>query len=136
VLKDLSKFYKDRPDSNLATGPYLEVLLGYLGSFSKVFDRLFLVVDGLDECRSPHLLELLGKFNVDNVHLLVTSRDETDIREAFSNKPQMQMDRPAVDKDITVHIAYRMEKHPKLKKLSLELKKEIKEKLFSKCDGM
>jgi hypothetical protein len=105
-----------------------------------LFHDIFLVIDGLDELQADNgrrfTLEMFAKISSSNLHILTTSRLETDIEEAFSEWTCIAMDVEAVRHDITIHIGYRLDHDEKLKKLKPDLKLEIKEKLLQKCDGM
>ena len=115
-------------------------MLSCLMSVSKSFHDFFVVIDGLDERQDDNgrkfTLCMLKQMSNPSSHILATSRLETDIEEVFSTTSRMAMDAEAVRHDIMTHIDYRLDCGEKLKKLRPDLKREIKEKLLEKCDGM
>jgi hypothetical protein len=111
--------------------------------FEKVtssIDEVYLVVDGLDECENREellaTLSSLPSYNQSSsINLLVTSRPETDIDNAFSGKPRLQIDH-LVRSDISAYISWRLAHDEKLKRIKPDLKREIQEKLEAKGAGM
>lgn len=111
-----------------------------LVSTSTLFKDFYVIVDGLDECQEKSnkefILSMFDRLGKTNLHVLVTSRLENDIKEAFTRHPQMAMDEEAVKHDIKIHIDIRLEYDIKLKKIQPDTKKEIKEHLLEKSEGM
>jgi hypothetical protein len=77
---------------------------------SKSFSRLYVIVDGLDECVNIEgLLNLALKFPVEasTVNVLMTSRPEIDIERSFVGKPQLGIEK-FVQEDISRYIEWRL----------------------------
>ncbi|KAJ7265516.1 hypothetical protein C8J57DRAFT_389721 [Mycena rebaudengoi] len=104
------------------------------------FTRVYLVLDGLDECESrSELLELLPTLaSDDGLHIFVASRQEVEIREAFPNADIISLETQTddVDGDIKLHINHELEHRRQLARLPKELKDEIQVTLESKASGM
>jgi hypothetical protein len=107
----------------------------------------FLVFDGLDEIPyGPHreaILELLDDLsattNFGRTHTLVTSRPEKDISDYLSSSRdwlRCSMERYHVQDDIALYISDQIEKHPKLKKLPLDIQFKAKRGLIEGSNGM
>ncbi len=116
-------------------------MLSRLVSVSESFHDFFLVIDGLNECQDDDderkfTFCVFAQMSNSKSYILATSGLEADIEEAFSGTTRMAMDAEAMRHDIMVHIDYRLDYGEKLKNLRPELKREIKEKLLEKCDGM
>lgn len=79
ALKDL---YHDHGDGHAR--PSLESLSDALREIIAGFDRVYIVIDSLDECRDRFELvqwiQTMTGWNSDRLHLLFTSRPEPDIR--------------------------------------------------------
>ena len=104
------------------------------------FMRVYLVLDGLDECENrSELLELLPTLaSDDGFHVFVASRQEVDIEEALPNADVISLDLQTDDvhSDIKLHINHELENRRQLARLPKELKDEIQETLESKASGM
>jgi hypothetical protein len=131
------------------------LLFDLLGAYSKVF----IVIDALDECQAPtqenrkpsserrpkYRLEVLDFINKLTSKLffwakvLVTSRREEDIKDAFNRRPVIEVDATQVDADIKAYlrdeIELRIEKGS-LKLRDPRLKNHIFSKLASRAQGM
>jgi hypothetical protein len=107
--KDLTNLY----ESYRAATPPSPVLLDYLRRLIERFDHVYLLVDALDESPRNKLrervldtLEVVRSWELDGVHLFVTSRDELDIRESIdpSSKEEVAMRNDGIDDDIANYI--------------------------------
>ncbi|KAL8744463.1 MAG: hypothetical protein Q9190_003292 [Brigantiaea leucoxantha] len=69
---------------------------------AQTFDRVFIVVDALDECDSHHRAKLLGLIPeiTSSVRLLITSRYEADIVRKLRSYPQLALSTINAKKDI------------------------------------
>ena len=133
----VKRFYENNKYRTFQTRDSLEYFVIHLCSISTVFETVFIVIDGLDECHPREdFLEILSHLPNTRFRVLVTSRPEVDIKRAFSEKPETSMDEKAVLADITSHIDSRLEYGPRLKSLSPGVRAAIKEKLLRKCEGM
>ena len=134
----VENFYKTYKDDSFRSPRSLESLLLCLITVSNAFKDVFILVDGLDECqrRRDLLLEIFNRFSNKHFHVLVTSRPDPDIKQAFSTKSSFPMDTVAVTQDIMVHIDASLNEDTKLKKLRPQMKERIRKDLTEKCDGM
>lgn len=107
-----------------------EVLITYLERAIRNFKDTFIFLDALDESpRYTHpkkildAIETIRKWHLPGLHLLVTSRDESDIRDSLSSSfpddsglPEVRMRNPGIDKDITNFVVQQLSSDPKLQK--------------------
>ena len=110
------------------------------------FEDVFIVIDALDECpksgEREELLELIREIKSwlpSNLHLLATSRQEPDIKEALMpllTSPEIPIQGPGVESDIKLHITHQLATDSKLKKWSGVLKVEIENTLVTGANGM
>ena len=131
-MEDFEAKYRNASDWQL-TEAFIQAGVPELSSGSEVY----IVIDGIDECpdRSKlcdHVLEIAGG----RVRVLVSSRSERDISEAFQHQHHILFTEEQSHRDIATHIEWSFEHDKRLKKVKSDLKKEIKEKLLSKSDGM
>lgn len=120
-LTDLYKSYK-------TTGtPPSPVLTDHLHRLIQEFHHVYIVLDALDE--SPRsgareqvldTLETMRKWSFSGLHLLITSRDELDIRESLTIFPiqQVAMKNAGIEKDIADFISGRLQSRKLRKWLS------------------
>lgn len=102
------------------------------------------MLDALDESPRPgaqgHVLdtiEVMQKWSLPGLHLLVTSRDEPDIRNylGFSLGQQVKMGNAGIDKDITDYISSQLHENRRLRKW-LPYSNKIQQKLAERAQGM
>ncbi|KIL58696.1 hypothetical protein M378DRAFT_86117 [Amanita muscaria Koide BX008] len=121
------------------SGQQLEDLLKQLISG---FKETYIVIDALDECKEQQeLLKLLKKIHgwqIGQCHLLVTSRKEQVIVNSLQHVGLKEIDLTLmpVDNDIKKYIDRMLEESEGLNSLESELKKDIKELLKAKANGM
>ncbi|KIL58409.1 hypothetical protein M378DRAFT_170663 [Amanita muscaria Koide BX008] len=121
------------------SGQQLEDLLKQLISG---FKETYIVIDALDECKEQQeLLKLLRKIHgwqIGQCHLLVTSRKEQVIVNSLQHVGLKEIDLSLmpVDNDIKKYIDEVLEESEGLNSLDLGLKKDIKELLKAKANGM
>jgi hypothetical protein len=105
--------------------PPLAVLIQYLYAMIQKFHHVHILLDALDESprsngRDPVLdtVEKMRNWHFAGLHLLITSRDVPDIRDALNPLPDqdIRMKNSGVDKDIADFIAGRLEQDRKLRK--------------------
>ena len=125
-----------------ATGtPPSDELLEVLRQMLQSFQRVYIVLDALDECtEQEELFDLLTKmrlWHVESLCILVTSRDEPDIRNALNPTKEQEalLQNSSVDEDIVFHIAETLKKDRKLQEWS-EMFPEIEESLTKGAKGM
>ena len=124
--------------------PPSSVLTDYLRRLIQRFHHVYIVLDALDE--SPRLgarghvldtIEVMQKWSLPGLHLLVTSRDEPDIRNSlnFSLDQEVKMSNDGIDKDITDFISSRLHEDKKLRKW-LPHRNKIQETLAKRAQGV
>jgi hypothetical protein len=106
---------------------------------------VFIILDALDECsaqgnKREQLLEILKEIKVStNLHLLVTSRPEPDIKESLEpllTIPSVSLGGSPVEADIKIHVRHELESDPNLKKWPPRLQIKIESTLVEKSNGM
>ncbi|CVK94712.1 uncharacterized protein FPRN_10066 [Fusarium proliferatum] len=106
-------------------------------------DRVFILIDALDECKSrDSLLSWIGRFTMENVQFLLTARPEDDIKSQvvyfFGKENCLSLDKIAVNGDINSYVRFVLDTNPRFvdKGLSKELRNEICTKVGGGADGM
>ena len=118
---DLSRLH----DSHHAGTPSTMVLLEHLRHLIQKFQQVYILLDALDE--SPrygrrdnvlNAIETVRKWLLPGLHLLVTSRDEPDVRESLSpvGDQEVSMRNDEIENDIRHFIAGQLTTNPKLRK--------------------
>ncbi|CAG8899473.1 unnamed protein product [Penicillium egyptiacum] len=111
--KDLQQLYT----SYNPGAPPVEALIAYLRRTIQRFHNTYILLDALDESPRYHqrenvltTLEVMRKWCLPGVHLLVTSRDEFDIRGSLSPKRDQDiiMRSTEIDRDISSFVMYRL----------------------------
>ena len=117
-------------------GTIIEILVNLSGQH-----RIVVVVDALDECESRQdILEFLQKLGTQGsfLNIIVSSRDETDIREMLSDFPRLPLEAAwaSLDRDIDCYINYRLSHDRDFKWLKQTFKQTIRERLNTQALGM
>ncbi|KAK1855066.1 ankyrin repeat protein [Colletotrichum chrysophilum] len=119
-----------------------QVLINCLLKLSRSFQDTYIMIDAIDESpRDEHreavLETLLLLRHKPGLHLLVTSRDETDIRETLdpSSKQHVTMKNLSVDEDIARYISEHLHKTARLLKWSKEFAR-IENALTKRANGV
>ena len=131
-------------DSYKAGIPPWRVLIDHLRRLIQRFHHVYIILDALDE--SPRngpreyvldALEAMRNWSVQGLHLFVTSRDESDIRDSLglSATQQVTMQNAGIDKDITDFISGRFDTDRRLRKL-LPYRDKIQEILAKRAKGV
>lgn len=103
--------------------------------------RVTILVDGLDECEQRRdilgFLRQLGRKG-GYLNVLVSSRDEFDIREALSAFPRLRLETASasLDHDIGSYINHRLSHDREFKWLKETFRLTIQERLSSQAKGM
>lgn len=117
--------------------PPLDTLLFTLEWISSTYERVYVIIDGLDECdKRKSIVKHLSKLVTNVVNLFVTSRPETDIEKAFEGRPNMTMDDEQLQQDITAHVKWTLDNDEDFADIAIQLKDEIAQKLQQKNAGM
>lgn len=138
--KDLEQLHKSY---NQGTPP-TPVLIEHLRHLIKKFHHVFILLDALDE--SPRysqreqvldLLEEMRGWSLPGLHMLVTSRDEPDIRQSLIPVCDQEtvMRNAEIDNDISDYISYRLKTDIRLRKWKAH-QDRIQEALKSRAQGM
>jgi hypothetical protein len=111
---------------------------------SKGFDKVFVVLDALDECELkdrqkflPFLQEIVAPNGI--VKLFVASRRHEDIQRAFANDATNEIEATKVSEDIKSYVEFELDKRLNNGSLKIKdpgLKTDIFEALLSKAKGM
>ncbi|KAG1720150.1 hypothetical protein EDB19DRAFT_1965798 [Suillus lakei] len=139
VLVSLRKLWKQK-----SNGEPCPTDLGFLRKLlveaSTLVHLPVLVIDALDECRDyPELVGHLINLPEDaRLRLFVTSRSETEIKNAFHRLPTMTLKDSAeqMHADIHAHITEQLKTRKRFSRLPDTLKKRILEKLSTRAHGM
>ena len=148
---DTPKHIRDLFDRFRNMQPDLDRLEAALKATTDGFDRIYLTIDGLDECprkgdERSQLLELIKRiqnWGLPNLHILVTSRNEQDIEESLkplftcpaATRIDLETHQQEVDTDIGIFIDERL-KSPDFNSWPRKTKRSVKEALTEKADGM
>lgn len=114
------------------------------------FDHLYLVIDALDECPKNDgerekllgVIEAIHGWKTKCVHIMATSRNETDIATHFEGMKketgfitEICLQNTHVEEDIKNYVRLRL-KHKSFSKWKPKLKIEVESSLAAKADGM
>jgi ankyrin repeat domain-containing protein 50 len=117
----------DRLRDSYRTGiPPVMAMIAHLRYLIQQFDQVYILLDALDE--SPrygprdqvlNVIQTMRKWLLPGLHLLVTSRDEPDIRESLSptGNEAVIMKNAEINQDISDFISGQLTMDPKLRKL-------------------
>ena len=106
------------------------------------FKSTYILLDALDECIDrKDLFEFIvavKDWNLDNLHLLATSRKETDITQSLEPLVTYQVciQSALVDVDICIFVLEKLSNDPRLKKWPVKVQKEIENALTKGANGM
>ncbi|KAJ4297330.1 hypothetical protein N0V88_004248 [Collariella sp. IMI 366227] len=123
--------------------PTERMLLKALENLARTFDRVFIVIDAVDESlERENLLGILRNLASDshrfgNICLLATSRKYIDIEEAMTEvSTPISMQNEYVDSDIVLYVKRKLEQRPKFRRWPETLRKDVLEVLSEKANGM
>ena len=106
------------------------------------FEETFIILDALDECKEREelllLLEKLNSWEIEKLHVLVTSRRERDIEEALESlvTSEICLQSALVNIDIHTHISERLQNDSILRKWPTNVRGEIERTLMDGAQGM
>jgi ankyrin repeat domain-containing protein 50 len=99
------------------------VLVDYLRELIQRFTQVYILIDAVDESprydQRDRVLETISTLrDMPAVHLLVTARDESDIREALNPErdEEVAMKNAYIDRDISEYVSRLLKTDPKLRK--------------------
>ena len=126
--------------------PSLDALSALLQDMVGACGTAFIVLDTLDECSSRSellkFIEGIDLWHQNGFHILLTSRNEPDIRmyvESLSHKPYIiNFQKSLITEDIRTLVRSRLSHDPRLKRWQKVPKalEEIEVRLIEKADGM
>jgi hypothetical protein len=136
-LEQLHTLYK-------SGSPPVDALLESLRRFLERFRDAYILLDALDE--SPRgskregvlrAIRVIRSWSIPSIHLLVTSRNELDIRESLdpSRDQDLPMRNSEVDRDIADLVSHQLKSDTKLQKWK-ERHEEIQAKLTTGAEGV
>lgn len=147
IPMDVLDMYSSSKDGQVQAKDFQESLENLIRS--DAVDNLFIVIDAIDECPRNHegrarenmlaLIESLRSVQGSKLHLLVTSRPESDITDAFtqSSKPEsVAVEGGHVDKDIEAFISSELVHDARLRGWNHDVKSNISQVLIDKAGGM
>jgi hypothetical protein len=120
----------------------LPLLLSVLSDTLCYFDRVFIMIDAIDESlRRENVLQLLHILVTDyrfgKIQLLATSRDYIDIRRTMSGISQtLSLSNPLVESDIKHYISAKIMSNTKFRRWPNSLRTEVEVKLSIGAKGM
>ena len=140
TLKVAEQFYND--NSHGRTTPSIQSSKAAIRQLIDKLPSVYFVIDALDECNDRvSLLECFEDFcswRQDSLHILATSRQETDIEECFLviANCKLSLEDSVIDEDILRYVRYQLNHDKKLSKWSEELRTEIEKALLEGAQGM
>ncbi|TVY83746.1 Ankyrin repeat domain-containing protein [Lachnellula suecica] len=146
VFQNVQKFYreqcKDDRTADMAP-PSLDLVRSNFGPLlESSFQKVFIVIDAIDECHDRECISNAISAitnSLDNVKILVSSREDKDIKGEFGDFPNLQMRAQHVSGDIESYVDARLKERIASKKLKVkddDLRKQISDTLVLKADGM
>lgn len=136
-LEQLRKLFK-------SSTPSVEILLQTLQGFFGRFKDSYILLDALDECPRDcgregvlRVIQAIRDWSMPSVHLLVTSRDQLDIRGSLapSYDCDLSMKNSGIDKDISAFVSYQLNNDTKLQRWKGR-HSEIQDKLIKSAQGV
>ena len=132
-------------DSNRTAVPSPAVLIAHLQNLIQKFDQVYILLDALDESplytQRSQVLDAIKKmrnWGFSGLHLLITSRDEHDIRESLSpaGNDEIVMKNAAINQDIGNFITEQLNIDPKLRLKWHAHHVQIQQALTERADGV
>lgn len=126
--------------------PSLHALLDVTRHAMQEFTHVYLILDALDECTQRSelidMLETVAEWQLDNLHLLMTSRKERDIETCLESYVEEEdaicLQRDVVDKDIQRYVQQRLRDKKSLAKWTKDaaISQEVEDALMRGAHGM
>jgi Ankyrin repeats (3 copies)/NACHT domain len=126
--------------------PSLDALLQVLRQMIQDFPASFVVLDALDECNDRvellQILETMAGWQLESLHVIVTSRNEADIRASMDchipGDSKVSLQSKLVDGDICNYVLHRLSHDKNLQRWRKqpEVQQEIKTVMMEKACGM
>jgi hypothetical protein len=126
--------------------PSLHALLQVTREAAQEFTHVYVVLDALDECTQRlelmDMLETVAGWQLNNLHLLMTSRKERDIKRSLEGyvgeEDTICLQRDVVDKDIQRYVQHRLDVDKGLAKWNKDaaISQEVEDALMRGAHGM
>lgn len=107
-----------------------------LRSIIKEFSKVVVIIDALDECVERGFLFETLEWLQENTNILITSREELEIKLEFECLLSLPIKEEDVSPDIETFIAGELIRQPRLKRLKPATKLEITSSLTKGANGM
>lgn len=130
ALYDASNGGRQQPDA-WSLEQFLHKIIGG-------FSRVIIVADALDECaEQSNLFQVVERLRgLRNLSLLITSRDELNIKLQFTNLPSLFIKKDDNSADIENFVGGEIQRQPKLARLKPTTKLDITTALIKGSNGM
>ena len=134
--------YLHEQSSNGSLRPKRAALIDALFSVAKSYQKVYIIVDALDECQDRTevvtLIMQIVNIGSKNIHLMGTSRRERDLESVFQdNRSQtVSLTGAFVDKDIALYVRSKLSRDRRLQAWPGSVKDEIETVLIEKACGM
>ena len=141
--KNLQLFLeRHKQDGTLNSAPSISNMTDVMLKMIGHYDCFYVVIDALDECPDDHrheVLDILKTINTkaSNTRVIYTSREETDIKQAFDEFKSVRI--TANMSDLQLYVASEIEMRTSSGRLKIkhsEVKEKIINKLTHEADGM
>jgi hypothetical protein len=126
--------------------PPLHMLLEVTRQAMQEFTQVYVILDALDECTQRSelmdMLETVARWQLDNLHLLMTSRKERDIETCLESYVREEdtvcLQRDVVDQDIQRYVQQRLRDKKSLAKWTKDaaISQEVEDALMRGAHGM
>ncbi|RDW57505.1 hypothetical protein BP6252_13765 [Coleophoma cylindrospora] len=142
AFKLLEAYYERlSPEHGLARNPEADELVKLVGKILSLYEQVFLVVDGLDEC-GEHVVEVVQSLKSltaqPQTSIALFSRKEDEIHDELAGEYE-HIEIAAHTEDLELYVLAEMEKRKSLKNLGLkhpEFHKHIRQTLIEGSNGM
>lgn len=124
------------------TRPYFNEIIDVLKSIIRLYSRVFIIVDALDECdvvngaRKSLLFELFNLQAKTEVNIFATSRFIPDIQQEFLKKGSVLVEIRASREDVQRYLNGQMPRLPRCVSRSHDLQEKINATIIKAVDGM
>jgi hypothetical protein len=136
----IEKLFKQNQDG--AFQPTLQDLLSALSQMVSEFGHIYLVIDALDESTELEdmlsLLSSIRSWDEDHMHIIVTSRLESNIEDLLSTAAtsSLCLDESVMTEDISFYITSQLKEDSKLARWPPDVQKTIRQSLVEGSRGM
>jgi hypothetical protein len=134
----VKSLYKTHKDSLVK--PSVSEISGALQLVAAMYQRVFIVIDALDEClssngcREQFLSKIFDLRDTTKANVFATSRPDEEIMARFQKS--MSLEIRAVDEDVQAYLSSRICQLPSFVKRNPELQDRIKTTIVKEVDGM